>query len=357
VTSSSARRSAGEIDEAEFVRGTEPLRRELLAHCYRMLGSVHDAEEAVQETYLRAWRSYDRFQHRSSTRVWLYRIATNACLTALQRPVRRMLPSGLGAPSEDPAAAPVMAGAGVSWIEPIPDAMVLPDAGDDPAAIVAVRASVRLALIASLQALPARQRAVLILRDVLAFPAAEVAEMLDTSTAAVKSALQRARAKLDEDAPAPEQLSEPDDRHARALLDQYMHAFEHADQAALERALRADAVLEMTPSRTWFAGKRRCMSYVSQFMASPGQYRMIATSANGQPAVGAYLRGESGDYAAFTIVVLTTTSGGIARITLFGDPGLFRRFGLPPALAPDPRSPRSGAARRYARETPPGPPA
>jgi RNA polymerase sigma-70 factor (ECF subfamily) len=339
--------------EDTFVRETEPFRRELLAHCYRMLGSVEDAEEVVQETYLRAWRSYERFEHRASTRVWLYRIATNACLTALQRPVRRVLPSGLGAPSEDPDTPIAPAGAGVSWLEPIPDALVLPESGDDPAAIVGARANLRLALIASLQELPARQRAVLILRDVLAFPAAEVARMLETSTAAVKSALQRARATLARVAPAPEHLSEPTDRRARALLDQYMHAFERADPAALERALRADAVLEMTPARTWFAGKRTCMGYVRRFMTSPGHYRMIATTANGQPAVAAYQRTEDGEYTAFTIVVLTITPDGIARITLFGDPGLFTRFGLPPTLARDRRSPRSdGAPRRGPRRRP-----
>jgi RNA polymerase sigma-70 factor (ECF subfamily) len=313
----------------EFADATEPFRRELLAHCYRMLGSVDDAEELVQETYLRAWRSYGGFEHRSSVRVWLYRIATNACLTALRRPGRRVLPTGLGAPGEDPDAQPVLAGPGVRWLEPIPDALVMPD---DPATIVHVRASVRLALIASLQHLPARQRAVLILRDVLAFSAGEVARMLDMSVPAVKSALQRARLRLAQAGPVAERLTEPTDPHARALLDRYMKAFEQADPEALEQVLRDDAVLEMTPARTWFSGKRTCMRYLRRVMGSAGEWRMIPTSANGQPAAAAYRRGDDGGYAAFAIVVLGTSAEGITGITLFGDPGLFARFELPPNI-------------------------
>jgi RNA polymerase sigma-70 factor (ECF subfamily) len=188
-------------DRDEFARSTEPFRRELLAHCYRMLGSLDEAEDLVQETFLRAWRSHAGFEGRSSLRVWLYRIATNACLTALEQRGRRALPSGLGAPSDDPDGAPVEAGPGVSWLGPIPDALVT-GPPQDPAAIAVARESLRLGLIACLQYLPARQRAVLILRDVLAFPAAEVAAMLGTSTVAVKSILQRARARLDQVAPS-----------------------------------------------------------------------------------------------------------------------------------------------------------
>ena len=175
-----------------FVRDTEPFRREMLTHCYRMLGSVDDAEDGVQETYLRAWRAYDAFEGRSSVRTWLYRIATNVCLTALERSGRRVLPSGLGGPEPDPQAAPELAGLGVRWLQPIPDALAAPD-GADPAAVVAAREGLRLALIASLQYLPGTQRAVLILRDVLAFPATEVAVVLGLSVPAVKSSLQRAR--------------------------------------------------------------------------------------------------------------------------------------------------------------------
>jgi RNA polymerase sigma-70 factor, ECF subfamily len=192
-------------DNAGFVADTEPFRRELLAHCYRMLGSIQDAEDLVQETYLRAWRSYGRFEGRSSVRTWLYQIATNGCLTELAKRSRRMLPSDLCAPEQDPGASPAGAGTEVNWLQPAPDAMVTPDSAD-PAAIVTAREGLRLALIASLQFLPPRQRAILVLRDVLAFPATEVAVMLGTTTVSVKSALQRARTRLKELARRPIRL-------------------------------------------------------------------------------------------------------------------------------------------------------
>jgi RNA polymerase sigma-70 factor (ECF subfamily) len=317
----------------EFARSTEPFRRELLAHCYRMLGSLDEAEDLVQETFLRAWRSHAGFEGRSSLRVWLYRIATNACLTALEQRGRRALPSGLGAPSDDPAAAPVVAGApgmgSVSWLGPIPDALVTGPA-EDPAAIAVARESLRLGLIACLQYLPARQRAVLILRDVLAFPAAEVAAMLGTSTVAVKSTLQRARARLEQVAPSREDVSEPAEPEIRALLEAYIAAFQNADPAALERVLRKDAALEPVGSLTWFSGRDTCMRYVSQFFGAPGDWQMEATAANGQPAAAAYLRGPDGVHRAFGLAVLTVTATGIARIVVFGDPGLVTRFGFPP---------------------------
>ena len=313
----------------EFARSTEPFRRELLAHCYRMIGSPDEAEDLVQETYLRAWRSYAGFEGRSSLRVWLYRIATNACLTALEQRGRRALPSGLGAPSDDPAGPPVIAGPEVSWLEPIPDALVTGPA-EDPAAIAVARESLRLGLIACLQYLPARQRAVLILRDVLAFPAAEVAAMLGTTTVAVKSTLQRARARLEQVAPTAEEVSEPAEPEVRALLEAYIAAFENADPAALERVLRKDAALEPVGSLTWFSGRDTCLRYVTQFLGAPGDWRMTATTANGQPAAVAYLRGPDGTHRAFGLAVLTATGTGIARIVVFGDPGLVTRFGFPP---------------------------
>jgi RNA polymerase sigma-70 factor (ECF subfamily) len=337
-----------------FVRLTEPFRRELFVHCYRMLGSVDDAEELVQEVYLRAWRSFDALEHRSAARAWLYRIATNVCLTALGRPVRRMLPSGLGAPSDDPDAEPLLARGDVAWLEPIPDSLTRPESGD-PAAIAASRASVRLALIASLQHLPPRQRAVLILREVLSFRAPEVAQMLGTSTPAIKSALQRARARLDEVAPSPETLTEPDDPRARELLDQYMHAFEDSDPVALERVLRDDATLEMTPARTWFAGKRNCMRYIRRVMGPAGTWRMQPLVANGQPASAAYVRTDTGGYEPFAIVVLTTTERGIGRIALFSDPRLFTRFAQPPSGSGGiaPTKPTLRAAASIASSGPP----
>ena len=320
----------------EFIRRVESYRPELLAHCYRMLGSLVDAEDAVQDTYLRAWRSYDSFQARSSERTWLYRIATNVCLTALQHHSRRVLPSGLGAPSDDPSAPPNSADPGIAWLQPIPDARIRSEL-DDPAAIAVARDSVRLALIASLQYLPSRQRAVLILRDVLAWSAAEVAGFLDMSVAAVKSALQRARARLAETGPNGDDidgLTEPE--HVK-LLDRYIDAFQNANASALERLLRQDATLEAPPLRTWYAGIRLCMPFMAtHVLGSPGHWRMLPTSANGQPAVAAYHRGDDGTYLPYGIVVLTATTDGISRITAFGDPQLVTAFGFPP-VPPAPR--------------------
>src|SRR5947209_9004469 len=255
----------------DFTSATGQFRGELLAHCYRMLGSAEDAEDLVQETYLRAWRSYDGFQGRSSVRTWLYQIASNACLTALQHRARRPLPSGLGGPRQD-TGTPPEPGANVAWLQPIPDALVTPES-DDPAAIAVSRESLRLALIASFQHLPPRQRAVLLLREVLGFPAADVAGMLGTTTTAVKSALQRARARLQQVAPDAGQVTEPDEPGARALLDRYIAAFETADDEALERLLRKDATLELPPSAGWFAGDGAIAGAVAG-LGSPGDWQM-----------------------------------------------------------------------------------
>jgi RNA polymerase sigma-70 factor (ECF subfamily) len=319
-----SQRSLAMRDGAEFADQTERFRRELLAHCYRLLGSADDAEDMVQETYLRAWRSYGGFEGRSSVRTWLYQIATNTCLTAMQHRARRPLPSGLGHPGDEPS---TPTRSEISWLQPIPDALVTPASGD-PAAVAVSRESLRLALIASLQYLPPRQRAVLILREVLAFPAADVARILGTTTAAVKSALQRARARLDEAAPAPDHVTEPDDPAARALLDRYIAAFENSDADALQRLLRADATLELLPSPVWFTGDDAATHAVAG-LGSPGDWRMVATGANGQPAAAAYRRGPDGAYHAYGIVVLTAARTVIAGITVFADPSLLTRFGLP----------------------------
>jgi RNA polymerase sigma-70 factor, ECF subfamily len=326
-------------DSAVFVRDTEPFRRELLAHCYRMLGSFQDAEDLVQETYLRAWRSYGGFEGRSSVRTWLYQIATNACLTELGRHSRRLLPSGLYDPEPDPGTYPEEAGAEVSWLQPAPDALMTPDSAD-PAAIVAAREELRLALIASLQYLSPKQRAVLVLRDVLAFPAIEVAVMLGTTTVSVKSALQRARARLGELALAAGQITEPAAPRARALLDRYIAAFENADAAALEQLLTQDAILEATPMRTWFAGRTTCIPFLrDRLLGSPGDWRMLATSANGQPAAAAWTRDQAGNYQPYGICVLTVTAAGIRRVSSFGDPGLVTVFGFRPGQL-QPHQPR-----------------
>jgi RNA polymerase sigma-70 factor, ECF subfamily len=311
----------------EFIRDTEPYRRELLAHCYRMLGSAHDAEDIVQETYLRAWRGYRDFESRSSIRTWLYRIATNACLTALAHGSRRVLPSGLGAPSDDPHVEQAMAPE-VTWLQAIPDAWV--STVDDPAALVTSRESMRLALVASLQYLPAQQRAVLLLRDVLAFPATEVAAMLDITVTAAKSALQRARTRMKEVAPRADDIIEPTEPRARELLELYMTAFEKSDAAMIKEVLRHDAALEVVGSRTWFAGNTTCLPFLTaNALGSPGDWRMVPIAANGQPAAAAYLRGEDGLHHAYGISVLDVTAAGITRIVVFGEPGLVTLFGLP----------------------------
>ena len=313
----------------EFAELTDPFRRELLAYCYRMLGSVHDAEDLVQETYLKAWRSYDGFEGRSSLRTWLYKIATRACLTALKRRSRRPLPSGLSGPIADPDGPVATAEPGFAWLQPFPDAL-LDAAPTDPATIVASRSSVRLAFVAALQHLPGRQRAVLILRDVLALRAVEVADLLGTTTAAVNSVLQRARSHLAQVAPAEDAVIEPAEPEQRALLDQYIAAFENADIPALLQVLRDDVVWEMPPLLAWFVGREVVGRFFqSHGFVEPRDFRIVPTMANGQLAAAFYLRGDDGVYRANSVDVLTITTNGIARIVAFFEPSLFDRFGLP----------------------------
>ena len=314
----------------DFAAEAEKSRRELLAHCYRMLGSADEAEDVVQETFLRAWRSYQAFEGRSSVRVWLYRIATNACLTALQNRRMRPLPSGLGAPSDDPLGPSMMAEPGFAWLQPIADSHLGTQPDGDPAAVVARREDVRLALVASLQHLPPRQRAVLLLREVLELPAAEVGRMLGMSTAAVKSALQRARGRIDQVAPNAEHVALPAEPEQRALLETYIEAFEKADSTALERALTHDAILEVTPSLTWFSGLDTCLRHLRHAFGPPDTWRMIPTRANGQPAAVAYLRdADDGMHRAYGIAVLGIRKDKIDRITAFGDASLVTAFGYP----------------------------
>lgn len=311
----------------DFTGLTSRFRGELLAHCYRMLGSADEAEDLVQETLLRAWRSYDGFEGRSSMRTWLYRIATNVCLTAIERRARRPLPSGLGAPTDD-TEAPLEAAAEVPWLEALPDARVTVD-GADPAAVTAARAGVRLAFVAALQYLSARQRAMLILRDVLQWPAAEVADLLGTTTTAVNSGLRRARTQLAEAMPSEDQLAEPTDAEQRVTLERFAAAIESADAGALAELLRADVVLEMPPFLAWFTGRDTVAAFIgSQFFTGPGDLREVPVTANGQPGFAVYKRGEDGAYHAHAIQVLTVTASGIARIVVFTDPEVFTSFGL-----------------------------
>jgi RNA polymerase sigma-70 factor (ECF subfamily) len=312
--------------DTEFAGLAGPFRPELLAHCYRILGSIHDAEDLVQETYLRAWRGFGGFEGRSSVRRWLYAIATRACLTALDGRARRPLPAGLGAPADDHRVTVAPRDPSVAWLQPAPDALF---GADDPAVVVAGRAGVRLAFVAALQLLPARQRAVLALRDVLAFRTTEVAEMLGTTPAAVDSALRRARAHLAAAAPVADDLAEPDDEARRTLLDAYVDAFTRADPAALVDLLRADVELEMPPTPTWFTGRPAVVGFFAgRVLRRPGQWRMVPTGANGQPAVVVHERVDGDRYRPHGIQVLTVVGARIARVTAFNDPALVPTFAV-----------------------------
>jgi len=304
----------------------EPYRGELVASCYRMLGSFHDAEDAVQETLLRAWKARDRYDPaRASVRTWLHRIATNVCLTALEGRGRRPLPSGLGAPSDDPMT-PLTPALDVPWLEPFPDARY----------DVEARTDLRLAWVAAAQVLPARQRAVLVLRDVLAFSAAEVAEQLETTVAAVNSSLQRARAAVSDlgDADA---VDEPDDHDALAVVGRYVQAFEAADVPGLVRLLADDAVMEMPPVPLWFRGSRDYGRFMDRVfdMRGPG-WVVRGLRANGQPALAVYAPGaEGGGHRAHSLQVLTVAGGRVAHNVVFADPRVFETFGLPPEISGD----------------------
>jgi RNA polymerase sigma-70 factor, ECF subfamily len=322
-------RPSTDLPGSADLSGLERYRPELLAHCYRMMGSVHDAEDLVQETYLRAWRSQSTFEGRSSMRTWLYRIATNACLTALESRGRRPLPTGLGQEASDPYGSLVQQPE-VPWLEPVPDVLVT-DLPDDPAAVVTSRESIRLAFVAALQNLPPRQRVVLVLREVLAWKAAEVAELLGTSTAAVNSMLQRARAQLDQAGLSREDVVEPDEPERRELLDRYVAAFENYDVDAIVSMFTDDAVWEMPPFTGWYQGAEAIGALISsQCPASgPMDMRMVRADANGQPAFALYMRDADGVHRAFQLQVLTVTGGGVSHVGCFFDTGLFDAFGLP----------------------------
>jgi RNA polymerase sigma-70 factor, ECF subfamily len=304
----------------DFDELTAPHRRELLAHCYRMSGSIHDAEDLVQETLLRAWRAYGTYDPaRASMRTWLYRIATNACLSALKGRARRPLPSNLVAPLDDPQA-PMTMGTEVPWLQPLPA---------DPAEVAVARGSLRLAFVAAMQLLPARQRAILILRDVLDWSAAEVADALGSTPAAVNSGLQRARARLGESGLREDEVGEPAGVKDRAVIDEYVLAFTNADLGALRRLLVADVVLEMPPILNWYAGRDAYVRFIARSYAMRGiDWLMQPIAANGQPAVAAYVRGDDG-YRAHTLQVFTVADGRVAHTVVFQDNRLFEAFGLP----------------------------
>ena len=307
----------------------EPYRRELLAYCYRMLGSVHDAEDLVQDTYLRAWRAREQYdESRASLRTWLYRIATNVCLTALQGRARRPLPSGLVAES-DPLG-PLVLGE-VPWLEPLPDALL---GADDPADAAVARAGLRLAFASALQHLSARERGALVLRDVLAFSAAEAAEALGTTVAAVNSALQRARARMAE-AGAQHEVDEPSAAEQRAWLDRYMAAFVQADVEGLKALLTEDVLMEMPPMVNWFRGRTGYGQFMDWVFDVAGtDWHLVPVTANGQPGFAAYRRDGDG-YALHTLQVFTVRGDGISRNSVFQDPDVFASFRLPDRLDAD----------------------
>jgi RNA polymerase sigma-70 factor (ECF subfamily) len=301
---------------------------EIVAYCYRMLGSVHDAEDLAQDTYLRAWRARDRYDaSRASVRTWMYRIATNVCLTALGDRARRPLPSGQVAPTE--AMAPFALDAEITWLEPLPDAML---ATADPAATVVDRSSLRLAFVAALQLLSARQRGALILREVLGFSAIESAEILGISVAALNSSLQRARSRIRETDPHRTAIDEPSSVEQRVMVDRYMAAFERADVDALKHLLCEDVVMEMPPLLNWFAGKDNYGLFMEWvFAANCTDWGVVPVAANGQPAFAAYNR-VGANYQLHTLQVLTVTRSGISRNTVFQDEAIFSSFGLPAHL-------------------------
>jgi RNA polymerase sigma-70 factor (ECF subfamily) len=304
-----------------FEQLIEPHRAGLQAHCYRMLGSAHDAEDALQETLVRAWRGLARFEGRSSLGSWLYRIATNVCLRAIERRPKRVLPIDYGPPSDPHDAIEPPLHEGV-WLEPYEQ-----------------HESVELAFIAALQHLPARQRAVLLLRDVLGFAPAEIAAALDATPAAVYSALQRARQAVDERLPARSQqatLRSIGDARLRELVQRYVQAWERGDVGAIVAMLTADASFAMPPTPSWYRGRAAVGEFIAaRPLTGPGRWRVLPTRANGQPAFGFYGSCEpDGEFGPHAIQVLSLTDGAqIAGITSFHLPGAFARLGLPDAVA------------------------
>ena len=310
---------------SDFDTLTSRYQRELLAHCYRMSGSVHEAEDLVQETFLRAWKASADFQGRSSVRTWLYRIATNVCLTNLEGRPRRPLPAGLG--TQDSLAGDALEQNNeIAWLEPVPDAAV----------VVAERDSIRLAFVAALQHLPARQRAVLILRDVLRWSAAEVAEALETTTAAVNSALQRAHAQMQERGLTEDTVETDLTPEQLVLLDRYVDAFWRKDIPAIVSMLTQDAVWEMPPFSGWYTGAENIGELID--LRCPGgthDMPMIRTVANGQPAFGLYMRNPDGTFRPFHLQVLDIEGGQVKHVGAFFNHRLFETFGLPASLPAD----------------------
>ncbi|MDH2425652.1 sigma-70 family RNA polymerase sigma factor [Sphaerisporangium sp. TRM90804] len=322
-------------DDAAFTRLVAPLRRELHAHCYRMLGSTHDADDALQDALLRAWRGLARFQGRGSLRSWLYTVATRTCLDIVEARGRRALPVDLG-PSSDRAVFGTASRADVAWLGPYPDTG-LPDGPAAPHTRYEQREAVELAFVAALQHLPGNQRAALLLFEVLGFSAAEIATMMDTSAASVNSALQRARAIVAEKVPSPSQqrtLREIGDARLREVVARYSAALERGDADTLVALLTEDVTWSMPPLHQWYRGLAAVTDFAVRVpLASCGYWRHLPVTANGQPAVALYLRDDAaGAHLAWSVNVLTLRDDRIAEITSFIGPGHFPPFGLPVSL-------------------------
>jgi RNA polymerase sigma-70 factor, ECF subfamily len=321
-------------DQSAYARLIEPHRAELQAHCYRMLGSAADAEDALQETLLRAWRGLPSFEGRSSLRSWLYRIATNVSLRMIERRPKRVLPLDYGPPSDphdrpgEPLVEPV-------WLDPYPDELLgLEDGPASPEARYEQRESVELAFIAALQHLPGRQRAVLLLRDVLGFAPAEIAEALDATPASVYSSLQRARRAVEERLPTRSQqatLRAIGDERLREVVERYVRAWEQGDVAAIAAMLTDDTTLAMPPQPSWYAGRAAVVAFLTAEPLSWGRWHQVPVRANGQPAFGLYVaRAEDTRYVPYAIKVLSLDSSAqIASVTVFQEPAALARFGLP----------------------------
>lgn len=322
-------------DEPRFRELTDPFRREIQAHCYRMMGSLQDAEDLCQETMLRAWRGFEKFDGRAP-RPWLYRIATNACLDALKQRPRKMTPVDYGPPG-DPAAPlrqPVLEAV---WMQPYPDAWI-EEAPAGPEAQVSLRQSVTLAFLTALQHLAPRQRAVLVLRDVVGWSASEVAEALGDSVASVNSALQRAREVLEKPKGGEASMRVPRTPAEDSLLRRLIEAWEGGDVAGITALLRQDVVFHMPPFPDWYQGPEQIGAALRDKLLAGqarGRFRFVPSAANGQPTVAAYLQNpKTGIHEAFGLLVVTVDGDRISEVAIFNDTSIFDRFGLPATLAP-----------------------